>query len=77
MSYDMERFYERKFQSRALIVFITGFMVGGLLVWAFSGPSVPPKPTAKEIAVDACVEKGGIPITDQYNRLTDCKKYDD
>jgi len=75
-SYEIEQFYENKFQTRAMIVFITGLLIGGLLVWTFSGPSEPRGPSVKELAVKACMDQGGIPITDSNNRLTDCKKYE-
>lgn len=76
MSYAEERFYEQKFHERVVIVFVFGFLMGGMLVWAFSGPSEPRGPSVKEMAVKACMDQGGIPITDGNNRLTDCKKYE-
>lgn len=77
MSYEAEiMFYERKFHEKALMVFISGMLIGGMLVWAFSGDPGPHVPSVKELAVKACMDQGGIPITDGNNRLTDCKKYE-
>lgn len=64
--------------SKTMVSFIVGLLIGGLLVWAFSGPTAPegstqtttPDPTPRADTsgsrdpVDVCIDKGGVPITE-------------
>jgi len=55
-----------------------GLLIGGLLIWVFSAP-VPEEKESPSIdgptrAEDACLAQGGIPIYENGNNLTDCKK---
>ena len=64
--------------SKTLISFIVGLLIGGLLIWVFSAP-VPEEKESPSIdgptrAEDACLAQGGIPIYENGNNLTDCKK---
>lgn len=65
---------------KTVVGFVVGLLIGGLLVWAFSGPPVEvnhesPALDGPTRAEDACIEQGGIPIyAGMSNNLSDCKK---
>lgn len=57
--------------------FAIGLLLGGMLIWAFSGPDenitvIENQGTVR--AEDVCIEKGGIPIIGDRGNLVDCKK---
>lgn len=62
---------------RQIACYVVGLLIGGLLVWAFSGPVEPQiKPeeqTFNKQAFDACLSAGGVPILDRYHNLTECQ----
>lgn len=70
--------YDREEEgNKALISFIIGLLIGGMLIWAFSGPSENITVIENEGTVraeDVCIEKGGIPIIGDRGNLVDCKK---
>lgn len=63
---------------RTVIAYVVGLLCGGLLVWAFSGDEqmakeIKDEPNIREEVVQHCMKKGGVPILDGGNKLTDCK----
>lgn len=79
----MCRSCDEEASQKAIVAFAVGLLIGGMLVWAFSGPmpesveqQTGPAPKALT-AVETCIEKGGVPITQVLSggreNLIDCK----
>ncbi len=71
--------YEDNYNEQAhklVISFITGLLIGGLLMWTFAVPYEPntSNTTLQQKAFDACVNQGGIPILDHYQNINSCQK---
>jgi len=81
MTFKSEQDYKYHMRNRedgvpTVVAFIAGLIVGGLLLWVFAGDSTP-RPHVKdanELAIDACIDQGGVPILGTYEKITDCKK---
>ena len=74
----MSYYDDEEVAQRQIVCFVVGLLVGGMLVWAVSGPSdtyIPPdtENTHNKKAFDACLSAGGIPINDRYNKLENCQ----
>lgn len=71
--------YENKNDDPSIMIaMILGLLIGGLLVWAFSGPTsneeeIIDENNYKKQAFDACLTNGGIPIVNRDNRLEQCQ----
>ena len=67
--------------TKTLVAFIVGLLIGGMLVWAFSGPSAEIDTAARlDISEEPvmtpeqkCYDLNGVPILDSYGKLLDCK----
>ncbi len=75
----MNRQEENEEGVKRVVTFIVGLLIGGLLVWVFSGPSIETAPSTpgeksnNDKAIDACLAHNGIPLF-EFDRLKDCKK---
>ncbi len=63
---------------RNMICFIVGLLIGGMLVWALSGPAedvptVQTENTFNKQSFDACLSAGGVPIMSRAQQLEHCQ----
>ena len=70
---------------KTIVAWVVGLLIGGMLVWAFSGEPCDQSsysssidselPTIKSKAIEACIDRDGIPIVEWQageNTLIDC-----